>query len=73
VLLDLLDAFLYILGYLLELIIKIWRSGIFIFISKCGESGPFFSWKILCIGQNHIFQVKIWPPSKTRHGGFSVG
>jgi hypothetical protein len=21
---------------------------------------PFFSWKILCIGQNHIFQIKIW-------------
>jgi hypothetical protein len=42
VLLDLLEAFLYILGYLLELIIKIWQSGIFIFISKSGESGPFF-------------------------------
>jgi hypothetical protein len=22
--------------------------------------GIFFSWKILCIGRNHIFQVKIW-------------
>jgi hypothetical protein len=24
-----------------------------------GEFGPFFSWKILCIGRNHIFQLKI--------------
>ncbi len=36
----------YILGYLLELSIKIWRSGIFCFL-KSGELGPFFPWKIL--------------------------
>jgi hypothetical protein len=28
--------------------------------SKYGEFGPLFSWKILCIGRNHIFKVKIW-------------
>jgi hypothetical protein len=22
--------------------------------------GPFFPWKLLCIGQNHIFQVEVW-------------
>jgi hypothetical protein len=30
--------------------------------------GPFFPWKILCIGWNHIFQVEIWrnfAPKKT--------
>jgi hypothetical protein len=48
----------YILAYLLELIIKIWwfeknKS------SKFGKFGSFFSTKkILCIGWNHIFQVK---------------
>jgi hypothetical protein len=30
------------------------------FISKSGEFGPFFPWKILCVGRNHIFQVEIW-------------
>jgi hypothetical protein len=30
------------------------------FFSKSGESEPFFPWKILCIGRNHIFQVQIW-------------
>ncbi len=28
--------------------------------SKSGEFGFFFSWKILCIGWNDIFHVKIW-------------
>jgi hypothetical protein len=27
---------------------------------KSGELGPLFPKKILCIGQNHIFQLKIW-------------
>jgi hypothetical protein len=38
--------------------------------SKCGEFGPFFSWKILPIGRNHIFQVVIrWKfASKTNAG-----
>jgi hypothetical protein len=27
---------------------------------KSGKLGPVFAWKILCKGQNHIFQVKIW-------------
>jgi hypothetical protein len=39
----------YILGYLLELIIKIWRIWTI-----------FFSWKILCIGRNHILKFEIW-------------
>jgi len=41
----------YILGYLLELIIKIWQFGKKHSL-KSGEFGPFFPWKILCIGQN---------------------
>jgi hypothetical protein len=41
----------YILGYLLEPIIKIWRI-------------IYFSWKILCIGRNHFFQVEISPKKK---------
>jgi hypothetical protein len=50
----------YILGYLLELIIKIWWFGIKFKIQKLVNFGPFFAWKILWIlGQNHIFQVKI--------------
>jgi hypothetical protein len=39
--------------------LKIWRLGI-CFPSKSGEFGPFFLWKILCIGWNRIFQVEIW-------------
>jgi hypothetical protein len=35
----------YILGYLLELIIKIWKFGK-VFFSKSGEFGPFFPLKI---------------------------
>jgi hypothetical protein len=31
----------------------------FIFL-KSGKFGPFFPWKILCIGQNHTFQVEMW-------------
>jgi hypothetical protein len=27
---------------------------------KFGELGPFFPQKILCIGQNHIFQLETW-------------
>ncbi len=48
----------YILGYLLEVSIKVWQFGIFKF-QKSDKFGPFFPWKILCIGQNHIFQVQI--------------
>ncbi len=33
---------------------------IFLSFSKFGEFGPFFLWKILCIGRSHIFQVGIW-------------
>ncbi len=50
----------YILGYLLELIIKIWWFGNFFFSRNLANLGHFFSWKILRIGQKHIFQVKIW-------------
>jgi hypothetical protein len=35
----------------------IWK----LFFSKSGEFGPFLPWKILCIGQNYIFQVEISP------------
>jgi hypothetical protein len=27
---------------------------------ESGKFGPFFSWKILCISWNYIFQVEIW-------------
>jgi hypothetical protein len=47
-----------IFGYVLELIIKIWR--LVILFLKSGEFGPFFSWKIVPICRNHIFQVGIW-------------
>jgi hypothetical protein len=33
---------------------------VFYFSSKSGEFGPFFPWKILCIGRNNVFQVEIW-------------
>ncbi len=34
---------------------------IWIFVSlKSGELGPMFPQKVLCIGQNHIFQLEIW-------------
>jgi hypothetical protein len=42
----------------LELIIKIWRLVEFLF-PKSGEFG-LFSWKILPVSRNHIFQVGIW-------------
>jgi len=35
----------YILGYILELIIKIWQLELFFL--KSGEFGQFFPWKIL--------------------------
>jgi hypothetical protein len=50
----------YILGYLSELIIKIWLFGKKI-PSKFGEFGPFFQCKILLISRNNIFQVEILP------------
>jgi hypothetical protein len=34
---------------------------------ESGKFGPFFQWKILCIGWNYIFKVEIWenfPPNK---------
>jgi len=48
----------YILGYLMELIIKVWEFGIFLI--NVTNLGHFFPWKILCIAWNHIFQVEIW-------------
>jgi hypothetical protein len=51
----------YILGYILELITKIWRFGN-LFPPKSGDvvstNYPFY------IGRNHIFQVKIWAKEK---------
>jgi hypothetical protein len=54
--------FFCILGYLLELIIKIWRFEKINKSSNSGEFESFFSMKNpFCIGnRNHIFQVKIW-------------
>jgi hypothetical protein len=51
------DLSIYILGYLLELLIKIWRNEIREkHFSTSGKCGPIFSWKILSIGRrNHIF------------------
>ncbi len=53
---------------LLELIIKIWwfrKKN----LGKTGEFGLiFFQWNILCIGQNHIFQIEIWC-NFTKKGG----
>jgi hypothetical protein len=61
------SEYFYILGYLLELIIKIWQSELLLLL-KSGKFDPFFPWKTLCIHQNHIFEVKIWqsftPPKK---------
>jgi len=47
----------YILGYQLKLIVESWQFE-FLFFSKFGKFGPFSPWKLLCIGQNHIFQVE---------------
>ncbi len=35
-----------------------------LFFFKSGKFQPFFTWKVLCIGQNHIFQVKFAHPKK---------
>jgi hypothetical protein len=51
--------YFYILDYLLELIIKIWWFGNFIFL-KSDKFGSFLWWKILCMGWKHTLQVKIW-------------
>jgi len=55
----------YILGYLVELIIKIWRFGNLLFFSffssKSGEFGPFSPWKTVCchsLGFIEIFMQK---------------
>jgi hypothetical protein len=53
----------YILGYLLELIIKFWRIGkqIFKIWPIFQKFRPIlFPWKILGMVQNNICQVKIW-------------
>ncbi len=51
---------LYILGYLLELIIKIWQFGFFILRSN--KFGPFFPWIFFFYtGQNHNFSVQNSP------------
>jgi hypothetical protein len=45
----------YFLGCLLEVIIRLWGFGIFL-----KNLGDFSHEKILCMGQNHVFQVKFW-------------
>jgi hypothetical protein len=49
----------YILGYLVEFIIKNWQFGNF-FFSKFGEFQSIFHGFFFCIGQNDIFQIKNW-------------
>jgi hypothetical protein len=52
---------IYILGYIVEIIIK--NLAIKKKSSTSGEFGSFgffLEKKILCIGRNHIFQVEIW-------------
>ncbi len=51
----------YILNYPLDLIIKF--SNLELFFGNLENLGH-FSWKILSIGQNHIFQVEILPFKK---------
>jgi hypothetical protein len=51
---------LYIVGYILELIIQKYGDMDFVFFKIWLIWAIFFPQKILCIGQNHIFQVKIW-------------
>jgi hypothetical protein len=59
----------YILGYLLELIIKIWQFGFIFFLSKSDTFGPFFiPWKILFVKiKIMFFRSKIcnFSPQKT--------
>jgi hypothetical protein len=67
----------YIIGYLLELIIKIWQSELLLLL-KSGKFEPIFPWKTLCIDQNHIFKVKISQsfsprPKKKKHCHHPLG
>ncbi len=48
------------MGYILEHIIRKYGDMDFILVKIWLIWAIFFSQKILCIGQNHIFQVKIW-------------
>ncbi len=48
------------MGYILEHIIRKYGDMDFILIKIWLIWAIFFPKKILCIGQNHIFQVKIW-------------
>jgi hypothetical protein len=59
---------IYIFGYLLKLITKIWQFRLF-FTSTSGKFGPFFKLKILCKGQNFIFKEKFHQisPKKTHY------
>ncbi len=43
-----------------EHIIKIWQECVKKLYYKSSKFEQFFSWKILCTSQNHIFQVKNW-------------
>jgi hypothetical protein len=61
----------YIFGYLVELIIIIWR--LIDFFSKSGEFRSFFSWKILPIGQNHIFPVGVWGKFASKRNAAAPG
>jgi hypothetical protein len=36
---------------------------------KSDQSGPIFPCLILCVGQKHIFQVKIWQNSPEKNHG----
>ncbi len=65
------SIFFYIFRYLLELIIKIWRL-VELFFRSLANWGPFFSWKILHIGRNHIFQVRTWQKFASKRNAESM-
>jgi hypothetical protein len=59
----------YILGYLLELIIKIWRFGSYYF-SKSDEFGTFFSMENPLYLSKSYFSSRIWQNfAKTKNTG----
>jgi hypothetical protein len=45
----------------------IYAKSLYCFFLKCDEVGPFFLWKILCLGWYHVFQVKIWSKKNIFH------
>jgi hypothetical protein len=56
----------YILGYLLEVIVRLWQFQIFEFQNLANLGHLLFPWKIPCVGRNHICQVEIWRESTSK-------